>query len=73
VFIGFFLSSIVALELFAGCRTSREKTALGKFLKPFEKADHIVTPDPACFREAELVLWGIGAGWKSRRDESPPH
>ena len=37
-----FMSSIV--ELFAGCRTPREETALGKFLKPFEKAGRIVTP-----------------------------
>jgi predicted nucleic acid-binding protein len=55
-----FMSSIVALELFAGCRTSREETALGKFLKPFEKAGRIVTPDHACFREAGRVLAGLG-------------
>jgi predicted nucleic acid-binding protein len=55
-----FMSSIVALELFAGCRTRREETALGNFLKPFEKAGRIVTPDHACFRETGRVLAGLG-------------
>ena len=55
-----FMSSIVALELFAGCRTPREEKALMGFLKPFEKAGRVVTPDHACFRIAGRVLAGLG-------------
>jgi predicted nucleic acid-binding protein len=55
-----FMSSMVALELFAGCRTAREEKALASFLKPFEKAGRVVTPDHACFREAGRVLAGLG-------------
>lgn len=54
------MSSIVALELLAGCRTPREEKALTSFLKPFEKAGRVVTPDHACFREAGRVLAGLG-------------
>jgi predicted nucleic acid-binding protein len=56
----FFMSSVVALELFAGCRTQRQTRALMAFLKPFEKADRVVTPTHACFREAGRVLAGLG-------------
>jgi predicted nucleic acid-binding protein len=66
----FFMSSIVALELFAGCRTPRQEKALISFLRPFEKAARIVTPDHACFREAGRVLAGLardGIGTAHRR------
>src|ERR1700744_1164192 len=56
----FFISSIVALELFAGCRTPRQVKALSSFLKPFEKAARVVTPDHGSFREAGRVLAGLG-------------
>jgi len=55
-----FMSSIVALELFAGCRTTRQEKSLASFLKPFEKAGRVVTPDHACFREAGRILAGLG-------------
>ncbi len=55
-----FMSSIVALELFAGCRSVREERALASFLKPFEKAARIVTPDYGCFRETGDVLAALG-------------
>lgn len=55
-----FMSSIVALELFAGCRSSREERAVASFLKPFEKAARIVTPDYGCCREAGNVLARLG-------------
>ncbi len=55
-----FMSSIVAMELFAGCRTSRQEKALVGFLKPFEKASRLITPDHACFRDAGKVLAGLG-------------
>ncbi len=57
----FFMSSIVALELFAGCRTPREEKALANFLKPFEKGGRIVTPDHACFRESRAGTCRIAA------------
>lgn len=51
-----FMSSIVAMELFAGCRTPRRQKDLANFLKPFEKAGRILVPDHACFREAGIAL-----------------
>ena len=57
-----FMSSVVALELFAGCWTARQEKALTSFLKPFEKAGQIVTPDHGCFREAGRVLAGLALG-----------
>ena len=57
-----FMSSVVALELFAGCRTARQEKGLTSFLKPFEKKR--VDPSDAgsctCFREAGRVLAGLG-------------
>jgi predicted nucleic acid-binding protein len=64
------MSSVVALELFAGCRTNRERNALSGFLKPFEKAGRIVTPDHGCYVEAGRVLAGLsrdGVGRSHRR------
>jgi predicted nucleic acid-binding protein len=55
-----FLSSVVALELFAGCRTQRQEKAVSDFVKQFEKANRVITPDHACFREAGQVLAGLG-------------
>jgi predicted nucleic acid-binding protein len=64
------MSSVVALELVAGCRTPRQEKALANFLKPFEKAGRVLTPDHACFREAGRVLAGLardGMGKGHRR------
>jgi predicted nucleic acid-binding protein len=55
-----FMSSVVLLELLAGCRTQREERALASFMKPFESARRVITPDHACFREAGRVLAGMG-------------
>jgi predicted nucleic acid-binding protein len=55
-----FFSSVVAMELFAGCRTAREERALSSLLKPFEKAGRILTPDHICFRDAGEVLAALG-------------
>jgi predicted nucleic acid-binding protein len=52
----FFMSSVVAMELYAGCRTKRQQSELGSFLKPFEKAQQVLTPDHPCFLEAGRVL-----------------
>ena len=54
------MSSVVAMELFAGCRTKRQQSELESFLKPFEKAKRVITPDHSCFREAGRVLARLG-------------
>lgn len=56
-----FMSSVVALELFAGCRTSRQVRALESFLKPFEKAGRVLIPDYQSFCEAGRVLAALGS------------
>jgi predicted nucleic acid-binding protein len=66
----FFMSSVVTLELFAGCRTARQIKAMSGFLKPFEKAARVVIPDHGSFREAGLVLAALakdGMGRAHRR------
>jgi predicted nucleic acid-binding protein len=55
------MSSVVAMELLAGCKSRRENSALAGFLKPFEKAGRIVTPDHAAFLEAGRVLAMLGS------------
>ena len=55
------MSSIVALELFAGCRTKRQQSDLKSFLKPFEKAKRIITPDHSSFLEPGMLLARLGA------------
>src|SRR5215216_5096819 len=60
-----YISSVVAMELAAGCRDARHKRALAGFLRPFEAAGRIITPDYAAFLEtgrviARLAEQGIG-------------
>ena len=55
-----YISSVVVMELYAGCRTSRQRESLTKFLKPFEKAERVVGIDDGCFREAGRVLAALG-------------
>ena len=55
-----FISSVVVLELFAGCRTPRQEKALESFLKPFQKAGRLITPDHGSFRDAGRVLAKLG-------------
>src|SRR5277367_602431 len=57
----FFMSSVVAMELFAGCRTKRQQSELKSFLKPFEKAKRVIAPDHSAFLEAGIVLARLGA------------
>lgn len=54
------MSSVVVLELLAGCRTAPQQKALISFLKPFEKANRLLTPDYKCFREAGRILAELG-------------
>lgn len=56
-----FMSSVVAMELFAGCRTNLQQRELASLLKPFERAGRMLTPTHACFSEAGRVLAGLGA------------
>ena len=57
----YFMSSVVAMELFAGCRTKRQRSELENFLATFEQAKRLITPDHSCFLEAGRVLAGLGA------------
>ncbi len=69
----FYMSSVVALELYAGCRDKHEQDELASFLKPFETAGRIVTPDHACFLECGRVLAKLaqrGMGVAQRRQIS---
>ena len=54
------MSSLVAMELFAGCRNRRQQSALATFLKPFEKAARLVTPDHSALLESGRVLAQLG-------------
>lgn len=56
----FLMSSVVAMELYAGCRTKRQQSELANFLKPFEKANRVITPDHGSFLEAGRVLAKLG-------------
>ena len=56
----FLMSSVVAMELYAGCRTKRQQSELANFLKPFEKANRLITPDHGSFLEAGRVLAELG-------------
>lgn len=49
------------MELFAGCRSERHQRELGAFLKPFEKAGRLITPNHEHFREAGSVLARLAA------------
>lgn len=56
-----FMSSIVALELLAGCRTPGRTKALLNLLKPFEKAGRVVTPDDTCYCQTGRVLAALAS------------
>jgi predicted nucleic acid-binding protein len=56
----FFLSSVVAMELYASCRTKRQQSELESFLKVFEKGKRVIAPDHSCFIEAGRVLASLG-------------
>ena len=55
-----YMSSVVALELFAGCRTEWQRASISGFLKPFEKAGRVVTPDHASYQQAGKALAKLG-------------
>ncbi|HEX4808862.1 MAG TPA: hypothetical protein VH325_08030 [Bryobacteraceae bacterium] len=60
----FFMSSVVALELFAGCRTPCQAKAMTNFLKPFEKVDRVRTTPPF---EKPGGCWPDWAGMESEQ------
>ena len=55
-----YMSSLVAMELFAGCRTARLQQAMTSFLKPFEKGGRLVTPDHGVYLESARILCEFG-------------
>ena len=40
-----YMSSVVAMELYAGCRTTRETRLVDRFMRPYERTGRIVYPD----------------------------
>jgi predicted nucleic acid-binding protein len=55
-----YLSSVVAMELRAGCRTRAQIRALLSYFAPFEKAERIVSPSHAGFVRSGYVLAELG-------------
>lgn len=53
------MSSIVLMELLAGCRTRNHERAIAGFLTPFRKEGRIVTPDYGAYEESGRVLAGL--------------
>jgi predicted nucleic acid-binding protein len=56
-----FMSSVVAMELQAGCRTTRQKRSLSGFLRPYEKTGRVIIPDYATFLETGRVMARMAA------------
>ncbi len=50
------MSSVVVMELYAGCVAKQQQAALEAFLNPFQKASRILTPDVGAYIEAGRVL-----------------
>ena len=40
-----YMSSVVAMELYAGCRTTRETRLVDRFMRPYERTGRVVHPD----------------------------
>jgi len=55
-----YMSSVVAMELRAGCRTRRDSRILEQLLAPFVSAGRIVTPHHAIFWRAGQTLADLG-------------
>lgn len=50
------IDSVVTAELLAGCRSRRERSAVGKLCAPFERAGRVLHPEPGDFRRAAVAL-----------------
>jgi len=70
-----YLSSIVAMELRAGCRAPAEVRVLEQFLRPFEVAGRVVSPDHRiCLRAgAVLALLGSRCGLAPEKRRAMSH
>ena len=64
-----YMSSIVAMELRAGCRTRSQNRNVDKFLRPFEVAGRVVPPShSACLKAgATLAELGMRFGFDASR------
>ncbi|MBF0198860.1 MAG: PIN domain-containing protein [Planctomycetes bacterium] len=60
-----YLSSVVATELKAGARTTKQQRQLDKMLSAYEDTDRIITPDHQTYREAGTVIAKLGVPTKS--------
>jgi predicted nucleic acid-binding protein len=56
-----YMSSVVAMELRAGCKRPGEIGVLERFLRPFEVSRRIVAPDHRACVQAGAVLGALGA------------
>jgi predicted nucleic acid-binding protein len=50
------MSSVVAMELRAGCRTGAEERTLGRLLNPFVRTARVVYPDHRMWVRAGAIL-----------------
>jgi predicted nucleic acid-binding protein len=55
-----YLSSVVAMELRAGCRSRSDVRILEKFFRPFERSGRITYPNHALWIRAGAILAGLG-------------
>jgi predicted nucleic acid-binding protein len=55
------LDSVVAAELFAGCRDKRERRTVERLLAPFERSGRLAAPLHADFRRAGAALSDLRA------------
>ena len=62
------LDSVAIGELFAGARSKRERDVLSALVRPFEKANRVVCPEPNDFRRAGLALGRLRARGRALRN-----
>ncbi len=62
-----YMSSVVALELRAGCRTAQQARFLKRLLDPFERTGRIVYPNHRAWMRAGAILSRIGLVDASKR------
>jgi predicted nucleic acid-binding protein len=61
-----YMSSVVAMELRAGCHTPAEARSLQKLLNPFERAQRIVYPDHRAWMRAGAILADLDPARRQR-------
>jgi predicted nucleic acid-binding protein len=62
-----YMSSVVAMELRAGCHTRADERTLNSLLNPFEKTGRVIYPDHRMWLRAGAILAALGAGDRRER------